>query len=739
MAVDSSPQVPSQYAPQLYGPGSLFTISDGTCTVCHSILSEIFLPMAEISLSGRAVVDNSLGHNSRGYIWLRHRSIFAIERAASNGCNVCAMFMQDFFVMPDKLAILRAYGSEMAREESILVREESSLPPALRGWVHMYLSFDTDPLLAPFQGESADSEQHEGWKLKLLVWGLNAPDLTHVVDMDHTGFLKINMVPSTRIRINTSSEEASTSKQVSFSNLSICKTWLDRCAHDHTECKLVDSNFTPTRLVDVPATAGNSWRFNVWPDMESAPRYAALSHCWGLHPFLTLRTSNLDIFRSELPVNSLTKTFRDAITITRSLGLKYIWIDSLCIIQNSDSDWRKEAALMSQVYSCCTVCISASSAKDGSVGCLFPESQRHATRCQIYAGHGAKRKLYDFFPQQLCFDTLFRSPLSRRAWVLQERLLPTRVIFLGARGTFWKCSSSTACEAYPSGLPSMFRTGTNFLQKESYIAHWQDILFEYCQCGLTNSDDKLIAISGLARRRQEVSGDLYYAGLWRANIELQLCWTHDVTVFPRPATRRAPSWSWAATDGPYITGYSPQLERVFYHIRVLDVELHNRHSDEQDPFGQLRGGRMGLSCQIVVPAFLDAKLNHTEAKKAGQCVLTTASGQMIVVVCRLDCLMTFSGHVLLVPVHEYFHTERDHWILYGLVLRQTGQISGEYERIGITEDWFQGVVEENLYIPEAAFKQGPDRQDFKARAGKEQSWNFDGDPGGNFGYLIDIL
>jgi hypothetical protein len=84
-------------------------------------------------------------------------------------------------------------------------------------------------------------------------------------------------------------------------------------------------------------------------------KYAALSHCWGLYPLLTTTTSNISSHssrppgRSGIPLSSLPRTFRDAILIKRALGLRYLWIDSLCIIQDSDVDWEREWALMGEI------------------------------------------------------------------------------------------------------------------------------------------------------------------------------------------------------------------------------------------------------------------------------------------------------------------------------------------------------------------------------------------------------
>lgn len=105
------------------------------------------------------------------------------------------------------------------------------------------------------------------------------------------------------------------------------------------------------------------------------PLYATLSHCWGKVPFLQLYRHNFLWFLIAIPTEHLPKTFKDALYTTKSLGLRYIWIDSLCIIQDDDSDWQREAFRVSSVYGGSHVNIAASSfsgAHEGFLGHPFP-------------------------------------------------------------------------------------------------------------------------------------------------------------------------------------------------------------------------------------------------------------------------------------------------------------------------------------------------------------------------------
>jgi hypothetical protein len=112
-------------------------------------------------------------------------------------------------------------------------------------------------------------------------------------------------------------------------------------------------------------------------------QYASLSHCWGKLKIITLTTSNLAGFQHEIPLKELPKTFQEAIYVTRYLGLQYIWIDSLCILQDSSEDWAKESVQMADVYGAAEINIAATGAADGSGGCFFERSDSWRTQVSV--------------------------------------------------------------------------------------------------------------------------------------------------------------------------------------------------------------------------------------------------------------------------------------------------------------------------------------------------------------------
>ncbi len=175
--------------------------------------------------------------------------------------------------------------------------------------------------------------------------------------------------------------------------------------------------------------------------LEGEIRYGTLSHCWGQHPenLIQLKDGTLKTFLDAIPLESMPKTFMDAVLFASSLGLSYLWIDSLCIIQDSDDDWKREASFMGEIYGNSYINIAASGALDASEGCLFEAHPAKFQRTQITPAGSDRTQSYDCFPDEL-YEQLFKhSPLVLRAWCFQERLLATRTLHFGKSQLFWEC------------------------------------------------------------------------------------------------------------------------------------------------------------------------------------------------------------------------------------------------------------------------------------------------------------
>jgi len=285
-----------------------------------------------------------------------------------------------------------------------------------------------------------------------------------------------------------------------------------------------------------------------------------------------------------IKVKNLPLTFREAIQIVRKMDIKYLWIDSLCIIQKDRADWLAESILMEKVYSNALCNIAATASVDGSQG-LFRERdplllhrvQFEATFAAIFGNGEAGMQSFTSLIGNYWEHELDKAPLNRRAWVLQERLLARRVLHYNTKELMWECREHTASETYPKGFPTQLgsvffkdlnphstRTSATHMdirrgQSEGAYALWSNIQTFYSTCKLTKAEDKLIALSGIAKKFQTLTGDTYVAGMWLKLLARQILWDsgkvfqHRASEEPTREDRsvyRAPSFSWASVDRP---------------------------------------------------------------------------------------------------------------------------------------------------------------------------------------------
>jgi hypothetical protein len=194
--------------------------------------------------------------------------------------------------------------------------------------------------------------------------------------------------------------------------LPLAQRWLKECCDSHLKCKSSNKRM-PTRLV---STEENKVRLVA--GFQKCLKYATLSHCWGKIKFLMLKRSNLEALEIRIQLEMLSQTFKDAIEVARELGLAYIWIDSLCIVQDDPDDWIQESELMSDVYSGSCLNIAASGVIDGRSGCFFESLQNR--ECKIQVKLGSKFCSYDCVTSEMYTSCLSNMPLMERGWTLQN-------------------------------------------------------------------------------------------------------------------------------------------------------------------------------------------------------------------------------------------------------------------------------------------------------------------------------
>jgi hypothetical protein len=241
---------------------------------------------------------------------------------------------------------------------------------------------------------------------------------------------------------------------------------MDQCTNGHVRCNAaVPEGWSPTRLLDVGTSQDDLVQLVTGDGINLEWPYATFSHCWGREPFRKTTSATLSEFLDVgIRLERLRRTFREAIDITRRLKLRYLWIDALCIIQDSADDWTKEVNLMSEVYRYSFLNIAATGAKDISEGCFWDRNERNMLPTEVHIQwHNSQQ---DRTKEVAAFDysvvleanmwarKLTKEPLNRRGWILQERILPNRVLHFGSEQLFWECRESVACETYHHGLPA---------------------------------------------------------------------------------------------------------------------------------------------------------------------------------------------------------------------------------------------------------------------------------------------
>ncbi|KAK8015073.1 HET-domain-containing protein [Apiospora arundinis] len=327
-----------------------------------------------------------------------------------------------------------------------------------------------------------------------------------------------------------------------------------------------------------------------------------MSHCWGAHMPLRLLSSNIDDMQVSIPVARLSQSFKDAIQVLQWLGLDYIWIDSLCIVQDSPADWQKESATMADVYSNSHCNIAATHAADGTHGCFVEREARLVEPLKVGVNWGQTPAMYYVAQEDYWERQVMDTPLNARAWVCQERYLAPRTLSFGGKQLYWECQCCSASETFPLGLPPGMermvkslepnKDGAAIRRRENAphtpeldaFALWDEVVRQFSKGQLTFPEDKLVAVSGLASRMHKHIQSDYLAGLWRKHLPHQLLWKVDDGE--RHAVYTAPSWSWASMSGRISSyGYSDDY-KIVLEIQEAKIQLVN----EASPFGKTKAG-----------------------------------------------------------------------------------------------------------------------------------------------------
>lgn len=425
--------------------------------------------------------------------------------------------------------------------------------------------------------------------------------------------------------------------------------WLKDCRETHQNCRTTNNAFLPSRLIRI-TDAENATLISS-AQIDGRVDYATLSYCWGGSQTLTLSVKNYMQLSINIPVRDLPRTLQEAILACMGLGVQYIWIDCLCIVQDSDSDedWKKEAAMMGLIYEnsalnlCMAGCASSSESSYQTRDANLIKPLHITPDPDDKEGNGAYMICKDSFDYDIV-----NCPLRKRGWVFQKWFLAKRSLVFGQMQLWWHCREQLANETFPDGIPddarveyesppivrayamkitsiptkddvkidtkdkkcskaSTNQTVSSTQKKETdkteVYKRWWQISSQYADTRFTYESDRVIAFSGIAQafRTSHNFSHRYVAGVWKGDLPTGLIWSRGQdgnAEARRSLGYKAPSWSWMSIDGPYsLHGGRGPVSQTFCSIEQIYLHLEDNKYDT----GLIRGGSLQMRGHLIGP------------------------------------------------------------------------------------------------------------------------------------------
>jgi tetratricopeptide (TPR) repeat protein len=634
--------------------------------------------------------------------WYRHRHENDLEPSASSGCHMCSLILY----------------SLQRRRDAITFHELSDQRPKAD--------------FGRYIGVGIRFEKGRGGMVII------APNSGSKLFMNTESFVHFSYLS----RVSQGLPGSPHNESIPFRNDSKStvlqiRNWLEQCQDIHHLCndsdthKIKDSGEypLPTRLLEVKDCSGAlSVRLINSETLSPETKYMTLSYRWPKEPTIILTKENKASFQQKITATDLPKAIQDAIWLANELDCHYLWVDALCILQDSGTDWLQESAKMCDYYMRSLLSISASNA-DSASGFLKIRNPLSIMPCRIIPKRKA-RPLHIYPPSELMnneVDPLKRLPLYQRGWVFQERLLAPRIVHFTDIEVFWECAATLSSDfqleyvikdldrkrwlAYngaelnnshlffgdtltdPGTLGYFLSRGNPFGPIE--VVMWTELIEEYSGLSLTKEVDKLVAIGGLAKRSSQVaSGKLgrYFAGLWEECFALQLDWTLDwktvaftaSLVNPRSTTTyKAPSWSWASVNCRITYSRSFKISDKKW-FTLHDVHIEHK-LDEYGPVksgwlrvrGSLHRMRITRSSEKNSELYPKMHMHFGKTRVPDEDYEVCLDGNP-----RSEIPHPEGITVYAFPIASYGQ-EPSYSSLSTLLLRPTGKKRGQYTRVGV--------------------------------------------------------
>ena len=416
---------------------------------------------------------------------------------------------------------------------------------------------------------------------------------------------------------------AADTSTTSHANLELASQWLMDCLTNHKLCRQYQRSSRPKRLIEItnPETP-----FLVDSSSIKDCQYATLSYKWedqSANPYTTMK-DNINSHYNSIPFKALPSTIRQTMLVTKQLGLRYLWIDRLCLIQDSAADKDSEIPRMGDIYRGSTLTLYAWAADDAQQGLSVDRDPRWVKPCRlplrVTFGSDVKpcrrplpetsenNEMSGFIWARTTVPPSRTSVMKSRGWILQEQRLAVRKLLFGHRELCWDCQSESWSENFP-GLQreygeqpgkdkdtiqywlhasnKKYDRQTSFKQANLYDS-WYKVIGDYTNRNLGNNADVLPGLAGLAKTLADNHGIQYINGLWMEDMEAGLLWrvVRDETGvqrvagwFGKPGTNsnqqmslEAPSWTWVSQWGKAVEFSSHYRD---YHQFELTCKIKN--------------------------------------------------------------------------------------------------------------------------------------------------------------------
>ncbi|KAI8712842.1 HET domain-containing protein [Fusarium sp. LHS14.1] len=366
------------------------------------------------------------------------------------------------------------------------------------------------------------------------------------------GFLKTDSIP---IKRSMPGPENNDLKELIQTEI---LPWIQECQSQHSNCATSEAIIVPTRLIDVGADGDKMVKLVKTDQKDLSIEFLTLSYCWGKgtgNGKARTTWGNLQSRLNGMLIKDLPATIQDAITITRLMGIKYLWVDAMCIVQpngpNDQGDWATEAGRMGDYYAGSLCCIAASCANASTEGFLRPRA---------FGRYELQTALFPFTEEnkQGCLWTEFRPtlengpfserkkhPLMVRGWCLQERVLSRRVLHWTWAGLFKECRSTRPVIEGQRLLERRDSSDKPHLLSQSksdaLCKGWCEMVHDYSKMRLSYATDRMAAIWGVASLLSRKHQDDYFYGVFRSSLAQCLLWS---SAGEPKEPFMFPSWSW---------------------------------------------------------------------------------------------------------------------------------------------------------------------------------------------------